>query len=90
MKYSIRRMMRFMEMEGTMTYKTIQIRTYYAPSGNPVCRTKEGICTFLQNRKFGTAWNCGFNNDELLENEIDKGYLQLSPECVLHNNKEIE
>ena len=73
-----------------MSYKTIQIRTYYTLSGYPACRNKEGICTFLQNRKFGTSWACGYNNDELLESEINPGYLQISPECVLHNTKEIQ
>ena len=70
--------------EQVATYKTIQIRTYAAPSGNPVCRTKEGACVFLQARKFGTAWVCGYNSEELLGSITDEGYLRISSDCVLH------
>jgi len=72
------------------TYKTIQIRTYTAPSGNPVCRTKLGSCVFLQARKFGTAWVCGYNSEQLLGSRTDEGYLRISPSCVLHTEKDKE
>ena len=70
------------------TYKTIKIRTYHAPSGTPVCRTKEGSCTFLQTRRFGQTWVCGYNSEELLESKTDDGYLRISPSCILHTEKE--
>jgi len=71
-------------------YKTIQIRQYAAPSGEPVCRTKEGACVFLQARKFGTAWVCGYNSEELLGSKTDEGYLRISPDCVLYESKDKE
>jgi len=69
------------------TYKTIQIRTYAAPSGNPVCRTKLGSCTFLQTRRFGQTWVCGYNSEELQESKTDEGYLRISSSCILHKKE---
>jgi len=66
------------------TYKTIQIETHHVPSGNPVCRSKQGSCSFLQARKFGTAWVCAYDNAELNESTTDVGYLKISKDCVLH------
>jgi len=76
--------------EQAATYKTIQIRTYAASSGNPVCRTKEGSCTFLQTRRFGQTWVCGYNSEELLGSRTDDGYLRISPDCILHEQKDKE
>ena len=70
---------------GCITYKTIQIRTHHTPSGNPVCRTKEGSCTFLQTRRFGQTWVCGYNSEDLQESKTDEGYLQISSDCILHS-----
>jgi len=72
------------------TYKTIQIETHHVPSGNPVCRSKLGSCIFLQTRRFGQTWICGYNSDELQESKTDEGYLQTSQSCILHSALEVK